>query len=137
MIDKLTFKEKLIQYCDIKEEIKDLKKRIEKIQKQSSCVSDVVQNGYKRHAVISGYDIKRQHKLDTLEAILQEREDTLLDIQIEVETFIDTIPDSKIRKIFTYRYIDRMSWIQIQHKMKYNDESKARKKHDRFLEKIA
>ena len=137
MIDKLTFKEKLIQYCDIKEEIKDLKKRIEKIQKQSSCVSDVVQNGYKRHAVISGYDIKRQHKLDTLEAILQEREDTLLDIQIEVETFIDTIPDSKIRKIFTYRYIDRMSWIQIQHKMKYNSDSKARVTHDRFLEEIS
>lgn len=137
MIDKLTFKEKLIQYCDIKKETENLKKRIERLQKQSSHISDVVQNGYKRHAVISGYDIKRQHKLDILKAVLQAREDTLLDIQTEVETFIDRIPKSNLRNIFTYRYIEGMSWIQIQHEMKYNDESKARKKHDRFLEKIA
>lgn len=137
MIDKFTFKEKLIQYCDIKKETENLRKRIERLQKQSSHISDVVQNGYKRHAVISGYDIKRQHKLDILKAILQAREDTLLDIQIEVETFIDRIPKSNLRNIFTYRYIEGMSWIQIQHAMKYNDESKARKKHDRFLEKIA
>ena len=137
MIDKLTFKEKLIQYCDIKKETENLKKRIERLQKQSSHISDVVQNGYKRHAVISGYDIKRQHKLDILKAVLQAREDTLLDIQTEVETFIDRIPKSNLRNIFTYRYIEGMSWIQIQHEMKYNDESKARKKHDIFLEKIA
>ena len=137
MIDKLTFKEKLIQYCDIKEEIKRLKKRIERLRKQPDYIADVVQNGYKHRAVIRGYDRKREHKLDILEDILQERHDTLLSIQIEVETFIDTIPKSDIRDIFTYRYIDRMSWIHIQHKMKYNDESKARKKHDRFLEKIA
>lgn len=136
MIDKIAFKEKLIQYCDIKEEIKHLEKRKCVLHKQSSEVSDVVQNGYKRHAVISGYDIKRQHKLDTLEAILQERHDKLLDIQIEVETFIDKIPKSNIRDIFTYRYIEGMNWIQIQHKMKYNSESKARVAHDRFLEEI-
>lgn len=137
MIDKLAFKEKLIQYCDIKEEIKHLEKRKCVLHKQSSEVSDVVQNGYKRHAVISGYDIKRQHKLDTLEAILQERHDRLLDIQIEVETFIDKIPKSNIRDIFTYRYIEGMNWVQIQHAMKYNSESTARMQHDNYLEKIA
>ncbi len=137
MIDKIAFKEKLIQYCDIKEEIKHLEKRKCVLHKQSSEVSDVVQNGYKRHAVISGYDIKRQHKLDTLEAILQERHDKLLDIQIEVETFIDKIPKSDIRDIFTYRYLDNMEWHKIAQKMKLNDESVPRKRHDRYLEKIA
>ncbi len=135
MIDKVAFKEKLIQYCDIKEEIKHLEKRKGILHKQSSEVSDVVQNGYKRHAVISGYDIKRQHKLDTLEAILQEREDKLLDIQIEVETFIDMILDSKTRNIFQYRYIEGMNWIQVGHAMKSTAEA-VRKTHDRFLEEI-
>ena len=132
MIDKLTFKEKLIQYCDIKEEIKRLEKRIERLRKQPDYVADVVQNGYKHHAVIRGYDKKREHKID----ILQERHDTLLDIQIEVETFIDGIPKSNIRDIFTYRYIEGMNWVQVGHAMKSTAEA-VRKTHDRFLEEIA
>lgn len=137
MIDKLTFKEKLIQYCDIKEEIKRLEKRIERLRKQPDYVADVVQNGYKHHAVIRGYDRKREHKLDVLEDILQERHDTLLSIQIEVETFIDTIPKSDIRDIFTYRYIYNMKWFEIAQEMKLNGESVPRNRHDRYLEKIA
>lgn len=136
MIDKLTFKEKLIQYCDIKEEIKRLEKRIERLRKQPDYVADVVQNGYKHHAVIRGYDKKREHKIDILEDILQERHDTLLDIQIEVETFIDGIPKSNIRDIFTYRYIEGMNWVQVGHAMKSTAEA-VRKTHDRFLEEIA
>lgn len=137
MIDKLAFKEKLIQYCDIKEEIKRLEKRIERLRKQPDYVADVVQNGYKHRAVIRGYDKKREYKIDIIEDILQERHDRLLDIQIEVETFIDKIPKSNIRDIFTYRYIEGMNWVQIQHAMKYNSESTARATHDRFLEEIA
>ena len=49
-------KEKLIQYCDLKKEIENLKKRIDKIEKQSEMVADVVQNGYKGKAYIYGYD---------------------------------------------------------------------------------
>ena len=49
-------KETLIQYCDLKQEIKKLENRIDKIQKQSDMVADVVQNGYKGHAVVCGYD---------------------------------------------------------------------------------
>lgn len=39
-------KEKLIQYCDLKKEIENLKKRIDKIEKQSEMVADVVQNTF-------------------------------------------------------------------------------------------
>ena len=135
MIDKFAFKEKLIQYCDIKEEIKRLEERIKRLRKQPDYVADVVQNGYKHRAVIRGYDKKREHKIDILEDILQERHDTLLDIQIEVETFIDGIPKSNIRDIFTYRYIEGMNWVQVGHAMKSTAEA-VRKTHDRFLEEI-
>ena len=137
MIDKLTFKEKLIQYCDIKEEIKRLEKKIKRLRKQPDYVADVVQNGYKHRAVIRGYDKKREHKIDILEDILQERHDTLLDIQIEVETFIDRIPKSDIRDIFTYRYIYNMKWFEIAQEMNLKGESVPRNRHDRYLEKIA
>ena len=52
-------KEKLIQYCDIKEEIEKLEKRIDKIKRQDEMVGDVVQNGYKGRAVIYGWDCNR------------------------------------------------------------------------------
>lgn len=127
----------LVQHCDLKKEIIKLENRLEKIRKQSPMVSDVVQNGYKRHAVIFGYDIIRDSKLKKLEKILQERYDKLLDMQTEIETYISSIERSDIRQIFEHRYIDDMSWVQIQMAMGYNNEGTARIKHDRFLEKNA
>lgn len=129
-------KEELIQYCDLKIEIEKLEKRIEKIKKQSKLVADVVQNGYKKHAIVKGIDYIRKHKLDKLEAVLQERHDKALQMQTEIETYINTIPESNLRQIFEHRYIDNMNWIQIMHEMQYEHEDKARKIHDRFLEKI-
>ncbi len=128
-------KEKLIQYCDLKKEIENLEKRIDKIRKQSDLIADVVQNGFKGHTVIRGIDWNRQHKLNKLEAVLQERYDKLLDMQTEIEEWINTIDRSDIRQIIERRYIDGMNWIQIQHTMNYDSESTARVKHDRFLEK--
>lgn len=127
-------KEELMQYCDLKNEIKSLEKRIDKIEKQSEMVSDVVQNGYKGRAIIYGYDCNRAYKLDLLKSILKERYDKLLDMQTKIEAWISNISKSDIRQIFEYRYIDDMNWIQIMHIMKYNSESTARVKHDRFLE---
>ena len=124
----------LVQYCDLKKEILKLENRLEKIRKQSPMVSDVVQNGYKRHAVIFGYDIIRDSKLKKLEKILQERYDKLLDMQTEIETYISSIEKSDIRQIFEHRYIDDMSWVQIQMAMGYNNEDTARKKHDKYIE---
>lgn len=126
-------KEVLIQYCDLKNEIEKLKKRIEKLEKQSSIVSDIVQNGYKRHAVIHGYDCARAYKLELLKSILDQRYDMALQMQTDIETYINTIPKSDIRQIFEHRYIDNMGWIQVGHAMKSTADA-VRVKHDRFLE---
>lgn len=128
-------KEILIQYCDLKQEIKNLEKRIDKIHKQTDFVSDVVQNGYKRHAVIYGYDIQKAFKLHNLENILQQRYDKALQMQTNIESYINSIERSDIRQILEYRYIDNMNWYQIQTAMSYKHEDTARKKHDKFIEK--
>lgn len=130
-------KEKLIQYCDLKQEIEKLENRIDRIEKQSDFISDIVQNGYKHHAVITGYDCNRAYKLDLLKLTLRERYDMALDLQTEIETWINTIDRSDLRQIFEHRYIDGMNWYQIQTIMGYEHEDVARKKHDRFLEKIS
>lgn len=128
-------KEKLIQYCDLQKEISDLENKLDKKKSKDDIVADVVQNGYKGRAVIRGIDWKEQHKIDRLEAVLQERYDKALDLQIEIEEWINTIDRSDIRQIIEYRYIDNMNWYQIQTIMKYDHEDVARRKCERFLEK--
>lgn len=128
-------KNELVEYCDLKKEITDLEDRIDKIRKMSEMVSDTVQNGYKHRAVIRGIDLKRKRKLHMYEDKLQDFYDKLFEEQNRIEDYIETIPQSNVRQIFRYRYIDGFSWIQIQVLMKYKHEDTARRKHDRFLEK--
>ena len=128
-------KQLLIQYNDLIKERNKLEKRIEKLEKQSSMVSDVVQNGYKRHAVIFGFDLNRSSKLNELRSTLKIKEAMIIVQQTEIEKYINTIEDSKTRQIFEHRYIDNMDWYQIAQVMGYNNEDAPRKKHDRFLEK--
>lgn len=127
-------KQLLIQYNDLIKEKNKLEKRIERLEKQTSMVSDVVQNGYKRHAVIFGYDLNRSSKLNELKQVLVERDAMIIIQQVEIEKYINTIEDSCIRQIFEHRYIDNMNWYQIQTIMGYKHEDTARKKHDKYLE---
>lgn len=125
----------LVQYCDLKGEIEKLEERINRIEKQSEMIADVVQNGYKGRTVVRGYDYNRSCRLKHLKTILHQRYDKALQMQTDIETYINTIPKSDIRQIFEHRYIDGLGWNQIQILMKYRHEDTARRKHDRFLEK--
>ena len=127
-------KNELVEFCDLKNEIADLENRIDKIHKLSEMVSDTVQNGYKHRAVIYGIDLNRKRKLNMYENKLQTFYDKLFEEQNKIEDYIEKIPQSNIRQIFRYRYIDGFSWKQVQILMKYNHEDTARKKHDKFLE---
>lgn len=139
-------KEVLKQYLDIKEEIKQIEKRIEKIKKQSVMVADTVQNGLqgkkKRISVIYGYDIERAELLNKYLKKLEMFKNRLVRQEIEVEEFIQNIEKPELRIIFSKRYYDGMNWIQIAFEMndiyksnKFTEDS-VRKKHDRFLKKF-
>lgn len=134
-------KKELEEVFHIEKEIKDLEKRIAAAEKQSEMASDVVQNGYKGHAVIYGVDVKRAYKLQYAYERLKKFKIMLVDKQQEIMDYIETIPFSEIRQIFRYRYIDNKNWIQIAHEMNrlyrkedYNEDS-VRMKHDRYLKK--
>ncbi len=128
-------KEVLEQYIDLKNEISKSRRRLEKFETQSPFVSDIVQNGYKRHAVIKGIDYNRIHKMQKLIDILKELEDKALEQKIQIAEYIKSIERSDIRQIFIHRYIDDMEWYQIAITLGYNNEDAPRKKHDRYLEK--
>ena len=131
---KLT-KEVLEQHIDLQKEIADLEKKIKKLEKQGIIVADVVQNGYKRHAVVKGIDYVRLDKIDTLIEIYKQRKEKALKQEVEIANFITSISDVKLRRIFEFRYIEGLDWYKIQVLMGFNHEDTARKRHDRFLEK--
>ena len=116
-LSKEEFLNILEEYADMRREIKKIENRLDKLHNQSVIASDVVQNGYKRHAVIRGVDLLRLNKIERLEIILQNRYNRLLEKQNEVEQYLDTLK-SDIRQILEHRYIDDMTWIQIQFAMR-------------------
>lgn len=143
----------------MKEEIKDLRRRIAADQKkidqlQHTTVSDSVSCGKKgkkpiRTVKIKGFpkaEIERRIALmERRQAKLAMLETDLVEKQLQVEEYIQTIQKSELRIMFRLYYIDSLTWYQValkmnqmfpKRKIKYTDDN-CRKRHDRFLEKVS
>lgn len=150
-------KDILIQYCELREEIKDLRERIDRddlrLQKieEEGVVSDTVTgtraDGTIGSIKITGFPIP---EYSTVKAMLKKRiaklqimEDELHEAVNAVDDFINTIPKSDLRQMFRFYYIDDMTWRRVatnmnkrfpNRRISYTEEN-CRKRHDRFLEK--
>lgn len=141
-------KDVLIQYCDLKTEVKDLRDRIDKLERQigkiedDGLVSDSVRGGIGgiQHFKITGFPYPEYTRKKTAmymyKAMLENAELELLETTNDVEEYIQTIRDSRIRKILRLRYIDNLTWDTVGYRLGGgNNADSARKAHDRFLEK--
>lgn len=144
----------LIEYADMKEEIKDLRKRIDKLEKEIkriSVVSDSVKgtrpDGTYGSIRITGYPFPEERRktaaLKKYQSLLAAKEAELLELMTQVEEYIETIPKSELRIMFRFYYIDDLTWYQValqmnekfpDRRIKYTDDN-CRIRHDRFLEK--
>lgn len=148
-------KEFLIQYAEIREEIKDLKRRkdlLEKKLQNLESVTDFVK-GTRRDGTygsirITGYPVpdyyRKKAALELYYKKLEEKETELLEAVNQVEEYIETIDKSELRIIFRLSYIDNLSDIRVadrmnqmfpNRKIKYTDEN-IKKRRQRFLEKV-
>lgn len=132
-------KKLLTQYTDLQEEIKDLEKRIKKLENFKVEHDKVTGSNNEfpyqpRSFTIEGYNIQDVDRANELKTLLVERKDKCEDMKIEIEKFISTIPDSRTRRVFQYRYVDGLSWQAIAMRLGRVHESYPRKIHDRHLE---
>ena len=149
----------LIEYADMREGIKDLRRRIEADKREigrlnKMIVADSVTCGKKgrkplRVVKIQGAPAvrleKKQKVLERRVALLEEREAALLEKLVQVEEYIGQIEKSKIRALFEFYYIDGLTWEMVAMQMNYLFPKKripftkesCRKLHDRFLEKVS
>ncbi len=137
----MNLKDCLVQYCDTREEIKELEKRINDLEKENSEFS-VVQASALESPFLLGEeriyhtDFRKSRKIQELKGILKYRYDRLLDQQIKVEEFIDKLPTSRLRQIFEYRYIDNNTWVKVAMRIGNGATFESiKKEHNRFLEK--
>lgn len=137
----LNIKYLLKQYNSLIEEIKGLEKRIDKlnnfkVEHDKVVGSDSEFPYIKRSFTIEGYNIQDIDRLNELKDLLVDRKNKCEEMKLEIEKFISSIPDSRTRRIFQYRYIDGLTWLQIAMRMNKVHESYPRKIHDRYLENI-
>ena len=141
-------KEILIQYSDLQEEVKEVRERIDKTEKQiaklevEGNVVDSVSggNGGTQHFKIEGFPYPEYSRKKTLlyarKATLASLEMELMETLNKVEEFIASVDDSRMRRIITLRFIDNLSWNKVADRIGGNNtEDSVRKAFTRFMEK--
>lgn len=147
-------KDILIQYSDMKEEIKDLHRRIEQLKRElykmeeEGTVKDTVTGGLggTQHFVVEGLPApalrRKALQIKARKEKAAKMEGELLELVCQVEDYINSITSSELRIIFRLYYIDELTWPKVALNMNrmfpkriYTEES-CRKKHSRFLEKV-
>ena len=138
--------QELSQYRAIKFEIEDLSSRIKMLeQKGIQIVSDRVKGSSKhfpyieKYFYISGVDPEEEDNRQMLiNELLRKRNkklDELIEMESRIHDYIYMIPDSEIRQIFTFRYIDGLSQEEIGMKL-HMDRSGVSKRITKYLEKV-
>lgn len=150
-------KKVLIQYADMQQEVKDIRRRIDEIERRlrnmkGEIVSDTVKGTRKDGTIgsirITGFPERdyqeKKQKLKRLKAKLEGAEEELLEVMTEAEAFIEGIESSELRIMFRLYYMDGLTWVQTAHAMnsmfrnrkKYYTEDSCRMKNARFFKEL-
>lgn len=138
----------LIQYSDLQKECKEVREKIEKLERQiakieeDGAVVDKVRGGEGglQSFKIEGFPYPEYSRKKTLlyarKATLSELEMELLETLNEVEEFIASISDSHIRRIVNLRVVDNLSWNKVADRIGGgNTEGSVKMAFQRFMEK--
>ena len=148
-------KEILVQYCEMKEEIKDLRRRIRMLDKfleNPPVVADTV-NGSRKDLTIGPIKVKgipdpEWHKKKAARErhrkMMEIKELELLELICQVEEYIESIQKSELRIMFRFYYIDGLTWRKVaaamnrmfpKRRMSFTEDS-CRMRNARFFEEI-
>ena len=148
----------LIEYADMKMEIKDLRRRIEDKQNRidklhTTVMSDTVTMGKKGRkslgtvkvtGIPDGIITRMETALEKNQKLLELREVELLELQNDVEEYIESIPKSEMRTMLRLYFVDdmtyartaaHMKYLRPTRRVKYTDEN-IKKKIQRFFENV-
>lgn len=148
-------KEILVQYAEMMEEIKDIRARIVKLEKEIKnlgVVSDSVKgtrlDGTYGSIKITGYPTPKYYQkkaaIEKYKERLEIKEVELLELMTQAEEYIDSIDRSELRIMFRLYYIDSLPWWKVANRMnamlprrrvKFTEDS-CRMRNARFFQEI-
>ena len=148
-------KQVLLQYCEVMEEIKDIRRRIRELDKfleNPPIVADTVKGSWadltigpiKIVGIPDPVYCRKQKARERYRKLLDTKEAELLELTTQAEEYIEAIQSSELRIMFRLYFIAglsdpkvayRMNRMFPNHRKKYTDES-VKKRRQRFFEKI-
>jgi hypothetical protein len=128
-------KNELFQLRFLNHEAKQIQTRIEELEGfASSCTAHIT--GLPKISVKSDIIGKYASELADIKKLLELKQMECLCQFDLLNRFIQSVDDSEMRQILTYRYISGFQWDQIAVHIGYGaSEDSVRKAHDRFLQK--
>lgn len=113
-------KEVLLQYCDVQQEIKDIRRRIRELDKYLSSphqVSDTVKGTRKDGTIgsikVTGYPVPehytKERQRERYKKMLEAKEMELLDLACQAEEYIESEPRSEMRTMLRFAVIDGLT----------------------------
>lgn len=136
----------LEQYINLQKEIKEISARIARLEQKLKRINE---EGNVRYAVkggdggqqtfhIEGFPVAEEDETKYLLRknirLLEERKARAAEQVIEVEKYISSIDDSRMRRMVTLRYIDDLPWWKVANRMgRGHTEDSCKKQMERFL----
>lgn len=133
----------LEDYIDACENIKDTEKHIQKLNKQKKTVIQTNVSGSnpdfpyeQKHIKIQGtiFTYADDQRLRLEEKLLEERKEKAEELKLQVEEWINTIPN-RMQRIIRYKVFEGMTWEQVATRLgrRATGES-VKKEYQRFME---
>ena len=142
-------KHTLLQYIDLQQEKEEIQKRINKLNKrlerinEEGNVKDAVKGGMGglKTFHIEGFPVadedETRYLLNKNIRLLSQREHEIKEKTVQVEEYLNTINDSRMRRMITKRYIEGKQWWKVAEEMgKQYTEDSCKKQMERFLKKV-
>lgn len=126
----------LSQLSMLNNEAKIISERIEELETALKSQRIVIQ-GLPLPGLFGENIREYEHRLEALKKSYSEKLKQCFDTMDKLNEFIESIPDSELRMIFSLRYINNMPWQALAWHLGFDgDGSTERKKHDRYLASI-
>lgn len=117
-------KEELSQLRDLRQEITELEAKIVDLKSKSSrIISDKVKASSKDFPYteisleIEGYDYvmdaKSKRQIQMKQELLRQRKEQAEELELRITQYINSIKESKIRRMMEYKYIEGYTWEKI------------------------
>ncbi len=139
----------LIQYVDLIKEKEEIQRKIDKLNakleriNKEGNVKDAVKGGAGGWQTfhIEGFPVADEDEIKYLLnkniRILRQREHDIAEKVVEVEKYLNTVDNSRMRRMITKKYIEGKTWYQVAIEMGKNyTADSCQKQTERFLKKI-